>query len=218
VVAFAITATVVVLSIGHLFAVEEGIIEPIPAPGSVVSNFVPTPTPAPPPSEPRIFSGTGADVIALDDFVGTYVFVVRGNPDARHFSIWGYGAGRNLLVNTTMVYDGIVFNRDQDTSLLEITAHGDWSIEQRSLSEMRTIQTGTTVTGTGDEVLQVLSHGQTATIEGNAGGRHFSIWGHGNRRSLLVNTTNVYSGRVMLRNSYTILEISAVGDWSITFE
>jgi len=185
----------------------------------IISDTPATPTPTPPPpSEPRFFSGTGDDVLVLEPFVGTYVFIVSGNSYERHFAVHAHGAWPNLLVNTTAEYTGIVFNSEQDCATLEITATGDWTVEQRPLIEMRYIQTGMTISGTGDEILQVLSHGSTATIEGNEANRHFAVVGHGSRHNLMVNATSPYSGRVMLRGTYEILEISAVGDWTITFE
>ena len=122
------------------------------------------------------------------------------------------------MVNTSSQYEGITSTVNQDTNMLEISATGDWRIEQRSLNEARSISTGQTITGSGDEVLRIASHGQTAFIEGNSANRHFSIWARGNRNGLLVNTSNEYSGRMVLRNTYTILEVSAIGSWTITFE
>ena len=175
-------------------------------------------TPPPPPSNVRTFTGSGDDVLSLTPFPGEYVFVIRGNAAARHFAVWAQGARRTLLVNTTAVYEGTTRTTGQDTHTLEVTAVGDWTIEQRPLSDMRAIAQGQTVTGSGPSVLRITSHGATAFISGNSEGRHFAVWARGDRSSLLVNTTSEYSGRVALRGTYTILEITAVGNWSITFE
>jgi len=166
----------------------------------------------------RTFSGSGDDVITLTPFDGTYVFRISGNEADRHFSVWARGDRNSLLVNTSSPYTGITYNQHQNTQILEITAVGDWTIEQLPISSMRSISTGQTITGTGDEVLRIASQGESAVIEGNNAERHFSVWARGNRNNLLVNTSNEYSGRVLLRDTYTLLEISAVGDWSITFE
>jgi len=178
-------------------------------------NSMPESAPMP---ESRKFTGSGDNVITLEPFWGTYVFAISGNEASRHFSVHAHGERRSLLVNTTSPYEGITFTAHQGTTSLEISATGNWVIEQRPLEDMRTISTGETITGSGDEVLRILSHGQTATVTGNRVERHFSVHSHGERRNLLVNTTSEYSGRVMLRGTYTILEISAVGDWSIAFE
>ena len=179
----------------------------------------PAPTPAPVATPGTVvFTGTGDNVVPVAPFPETYVFVISGNTEGRHFSVWADGSRRNLLVNTTSPYEGITFTTNQDTNMLEITATGDWRIEQRPLADMRTISTGQTITGSGDEVLRIASHGRTAYVEGNSENRHFSVWARGGRDNLLVNTTSEYSGRVALRDTYTVLEISAVGDWSVTFE
>jgi len=169
-------------------------------------------------AEARIFTGSGDEVVTLAPFPEAYVFVISGNDSARHFAVRAHGERSTLLVNTTAPYQGITFAQGQDSTTLEVTAVGSWTITQQPLSAMRSISEGETITGSGDEILRILSHGQTATIEGNNVGRHFAVRSHGARRSLLVNTTNEYSGRVMLRGEYTMLEITAVGDWSITFE
>lgn len=197
-------------------------------PMAVAPQPTPIPTPAPDqvPSPPtahveavtRVFTGSGDEVIPLEPFSGQYVFFISGNSDARHFSVHAHGSRRTLLVNTTSPYEGITLNREWDTNTLEISATGEWRIEQRPLSDMRSVSKGETISGSGDEIVRVASHGSTATVTGNTAGRHFSVHAHGARRSLLVNTTSEYSGRVMLRNSYTMLEISATGAWTITLE
>lgn len=216
---------------------DEPVVPPAPSPSANEPATEPTEEPEPelevetepepevspePASDPvpeaRIFTGSGDDVILLEAFPGPYVFVVTGNDADRHFAVHAHGSRRSLLVNTTSPYSGITLTDNQDTEMLEVTAVGDWTIEQRSLSDMRTISEGETIIGSGDEVIKILSHGQTAEIEGNEAGRHFAVRSHGARRNLLVNTTSQYTGRVVLRGSYTILEVTAVGDWSITFE
>ena len=52
-------------------------------------------------------------------------------------------------------------------------------------------------------------------ISGNAGSRHFSIWGYGTVSNLLVNRSNPYEGTVLIDPGIAVLEIDAVGDWSI---
>jgi len=221
------TSTVYLVGGGQV-AVASGV--PVPVPPVAVPLPESTPQPQPPApvetpvaapgdaTEPRIFTGSGDDVITLTPFPEPHVFVISGNEGGRHFAVHAHGDRRSLLVNTTSAYSGITFVSNHDTETLEVSAVGSWTIEQRALSEMRSVSTGQTISGTGDEVLQIASHGQTATVTGNSEGRHFAVHAHGSRRSLLVNTTSEYDGRVMLRGNYTVLEISAVGDWSIALE
>ena len=56
-------------------------------------------------------------------------------------------------------------------------------------------------------------------IKGNSASRHFDIISYekdGSYGDLLVNTSDAYDGKVMLKGSIYILKISAVGEWSIT--
>ena len=58
----------------------------------------------------------------------------------------------------------------------------------------------------------------TAHIVGNADGRYFGVIGYGEHYDLLVNTTDPYDGRVIVGSQITIVEVSAEGNWEITFE
>jgi len=74
-----------------------------------------------------------------------------------------------------------------------------------------------TYTGNGDSVLLLLSDSpDTATITGNAASRHFAVIGYANRKNLLVNTTDAYSGTVILDKDTFMFEIKAVGEWTIS--
>jgi hypothetical protein len=193
--------------------------------GTESNQNVPTPESGSPndspPAESVIFSGTGDDVVSLGEFSDIYVFHITGNQEGRHFAVKGYDASGNateLFVNTTDSYSGITIDPAQKTKTLEISATGDWAIEQRSIYTMRTISEGESVSGSGDEILMVLSFGQTATIEGNSGNRHFAVKSYGaSRDDLLVNTTDAYSGNVLLKGDPIVLEVIAAGEWSITF-
>ncbi len=73
-----------------------------------------------------------------------------------------------------------------------------------------------TIEGTGDDVnvldgpLRDLAH-----IKGNEQKTNFVIWGHGSSSDLLVNTIDSYEGTVVLAEDTILLEITAVGTWSI---
>ena len=54
-----------------------------------------------------------------------------------------------------------------------------------------------------------------ANVTGNEASRHFSIWGYGSNPDLLVNTSDPYEGTVILEEDTVVLEINAVGPWSI---
>lgn len=76
---------------------------------------------------PGIIEGNGDDVIILREGTPDLAHI-KGNEQARHFSVKGYGSSSDLIVNTTDPYEGTVILAS-DTILLEISATGAWSIE-----------------------------------------------------------------------------------------
>lgn len=188
------------------------------------SNQVPTPEPTPEPTvyiqESIVYTGKGDSVIELDEFDGIYVFRITGNEASRHFAVWGYDENAEkteLLVNTSEPYSGTTMDTSLETKMLEITASGEWTVEVMSVSSMDIITAGDTYSGSGDSILLMRNYGQTATISGNEISQHFAVWSHGSISSeLMVNTSEPYEGTVMLKGDPLILQVTAVGDWSIT--
>jgi hypothetical protein len=191
---------------------------------SLPPSHSPSPSPSPSPfviPEPVLYEGYGDSVIAIEPPEGAYVFYIEGNAASRHFAVKGYdasGDATKLLVNTTDPYKGTTIELTLTTTTLEINADDSWSIELRSIYEMPIISKGETITGTGDTIILVKSYGTTATIDGNAASRHFAVKSYGAEQdNLMVNTTDPYSGTVMLKGAPVILEITCDDDWSITF-
>lgn len=178
-------------------------------------------TPPPAPAEPVVYTGAGDDVLSIELLDGGCAFHITGNQADRYFGVIGYdGSGNRIeaFVNTTDPYDGITYDPEQKTALLEIEAVGDWTIELLPLSLLETISAGETITGEGDCVIKVLESGTTATIAGNDEERYFGVRSYaGSKREGLVNTTDKYDGTVMLKGSPEILVITAEGAWSVTF-
>jgi hypothetical protein len=75
---------------------------------------------------PGEFEGTGDGVIFLTGGTPDLASIV-GNQSSRHFGVFGYNGGRDLLVNTTDPYEGSVM-LDADTVAIEVMAVGPWSI------------------------------------------------------------------------------------------
>lgn len=171
--------------------------------------------------EPVIYTGKGDDVIDVTPPDGVWVLHAIGNKEERHFAVKGYDSAGNpteLFVNTTDPYDGTTLDPSLSTATLEINATGEWTIEFLPAVTLQTISKGETVTGSGDTVLLVVSYGSSATITGNTDERHFAVKSYGNsRNNLMVNTTDPYEGKVMIKGEPIFLEINAVGEWSITF-
>ncbi|MDQ3549035.1 MAG: hypothetical protein M3439_09470 [Chloroflexota bacterium] len=110
------------------------------------------------------------------------------------------------------------FRSGEQTTRLQITASGEWYVEIRPLSTARLITAPGTIEGTGDDVFIVNGEPDTALITGNADARHFAVIAYGERSNLLVNTTDPYDGRVIVANDTVVVEVTAEGPWTITFE
>ena len=172
--------------------------------------------------EAIVYEGTGDSVLKIDHPEGVYVLYVKGNAESKHFAVKGYdskGDKTELFVNTTEPYEGVTFDPDQETVSLEISAKGNWYIEIRSVWSCDVItDKKTEYTGTGDSVVLIDAEATMATIKGNDAEKHFAMKSYGDRKNLMVNTTDAYSGTVMVKYSPYLLEVNAVGPWSITLE
>lgn len=173
------------------------------------------------PQDPIVLTGSGDNVLTLDPIPFQYYLHVVGNTESRHFHVKGFdaeGQATELFVNTSDPYEGDTYDKKQKTSLIEVNAVGDWTIELVPVSSLETIQAGESVTGVGDSMFQLEGSPTTATIEGNAEGRHFDVKGYiGDRSDLMVNTSDPYSGTVMVKPDTELISVDAVGDWSIQF-
>ena len=172
--------------------------------------------------DPVVYSGTGDDVVQITPPEGKYVFRITGNQEGRHFSVKAYDSMAeyiDLLVNTTSQYSGVTYDPTQSTAMLEVSATGDWTIEVVSIYTMDALISGNSISGEGDAVLQVFAPVLTADIQGNDASAHFSVKSYdmdGGYLDLLVNTTDPYSGTVMMGLDVSTLVISAGGPWTIT--
>ena len=180
--------------------------------------------PEPETFEPIHYSGSSDDVLEIDEPDGMYVFQISGNESGNHFAVKSYdenGEDLDLLVNTTDPYNGITLGSSNGAKILEISANGSWSIDLVPIYDMPLISTGETYSGSGDAVLQINNTALKADVSGNENERHFSVQSYNynwDYIDLLVNTTDVYSGTVMLKDSPNLLFINAEDSWSITLE
>ena len=82
--------------------------------------------------------------------------------------------------------------------------------------EQFTVEVPGIYNGVGDQV--VFLTGKTpdlAIVKGNASGRYFAVLAYGDRKNLLVNTTDPYQGTVIVPQKTMIVEVIAIGNWSI---
>jgi hypothetical protein len=190
----------------------------------------PTLTPKPPTKtlaptnepDPVILTGSGDSIVDFENPFGIAIVHITGNSSSRHFAVTSYGENGEtieLLVNTTDAYDGIRpldFMEGQHTTRFEVKANGEWTIEVLPISSARVIDIPGSIEGVGDEVI-VLSGSppDTATITGNDAGRHFAVISYGKISDLLVNTTDPYNGTVIMQTGTILIEIKAIGPWTI---
>lgn len=186
----------------------------------------PTPTPTPTPlPEPIVLTGTGDSLVDIEK--GEWVALVHiiGNSAGGHFAVKNYDANDqdiDLLVNTTDPYDGVRpldFLVGEHTYGFDVTATGDWTIEVIPLPLIEKVSASESIEGVGDFVFAIQGEPRRATITGNAGSSHFAVKAYSSSSiDLLVNTTDPYNGEVRLEPGVAIIEVIAVGDWSISFE
>lgn len=172
--------------------------------------------------EPIIYEGSGDDVIDIEKTEeGPIILYIEGNQGGGHFAVKGFASddkSTELFVNTTDSYSGTTLDPSGETILLEISSNGSWRIESQSARSMRMVESPGMIEGTGDEVVLVQGNTSKANITGNAAGSHFAVRGYNPSSNLLVNTTDVYEGTVRMDSDTFLLEITAVGDWSIDLE
>lgn len=182
--------------------------------------------PADPGADVQVYTGNGDYVLTLETVPDRYLLEVTGNAGSDYFGVAPYDLQGNRelsVVSTTEPYHGIVLP-PQMPVMLEISASGAWEIDVRPLESARTIRKGETVTGTGDEVILIdpsAGAPTTAAVTGNAGGNYFGVVPYDadiDRMISLINTTDPYSGTVLLKGSPALLRLEAVGDWSITLQ
>ena len=170
--------------------------------------------------DPIVYTGSGDDVIELEAPEDVWVMHITGNANSDHFAVKGYDDSDNytdLFVNTTDPYDGIVIDAGQTTTLLEINATGEWTIEVVSAFSLPVCTKGDAMSGAGDSVFLTTGLGRTADITGNAGSSHFAVKAlDSDGYQLLVNTTDPYEGTVKISNPLVFV-VTAEDDWTITF-
>lgn len=167
-------------------------------------------------------SGHGDAVIQVDEDDDFWFLQVEGNKKSRHFAVKGYDKNQNsteLFVNTTEPYSGITVDPYIDTYVLAVTAEDEWTVDLLSDLEISVAKKGETFSGNGDNVFLYFDESKTALVYGNKDENHFSVKSYGKTSDeLLVNTTEQYDGKVLLKGDPFMFVVNAEGSWGITLD
>jgi hypothetical protein len=122
------------------------------------------------------------------------------------------GSSNDLLVNTVGAYEGtVLFDLNEHSAALEVSATGPWSIVIRHISKADRWDPSTTLGGGTDMVVVVdpsITAFYAARIQ-HIGDGYFGVFGYGERNSLLVNEVGDYEGEVIIPSGTIVLEINA---------
>ena len=169
------------------------------------------------------FTGSGDDVVNITKAAGPALLYAQGGAPDTNFIVEAFRTGDTTgdpLINVIGPYQGVRpldFDGGQ-TMRLQVTATGSWTIEVRSLRSMRSVDAPGTISGSGDEVIRVTGAAVSAHIQGNAASSYFGVTSYGSTggyQDLLVNTTDPYSGTVVLFGP-GIIEVQAQGSWNLS--
>ena len=201
---------------------DKVISEPTDEPAEEVEEEVAEPEVVEVPAD-LVYQGTGDSILPIElvDGAGQVAVATITHAGARNFAIWSLDDGmaqQGLLVNTIGNYTGtVLFNNElseADTSSLEITADGAWTVTVRSLLSVREFDSAS-ATGAGDDVVVYLGDAGAATIS-HDGARNFAIWSYGDSSDLVVNEIGAYSGTTRWTAGPSVIVVSADGNWSIS--
>lgn len=164
------------------------------------------------------FSKTGSgDDIVTGLVVENYSYLkVTANSANRHFAIKAhYDNTYDLLINTTSAYNGgatLLYPEREYT--LEITGTGNWTVEAFKLGTSSTDK----FSAKGDYVSPIFVCSSDVYEIDAPGGGHFAVKGYHDAGGydLLVNTTDSYSGKVMLKQKGELCFFEVTGEREFT--
>ena len=176
-------------------------------------------------ADPAHYDGVGDDTISIEPpSDGPFLLEVSGNDEGQYFVVTGYDTEGNVTSNfiaTTDPFDGVTVDPSGDTAELEIMAPGAWSVDVRPLETAETLSVPGRISGSGPDVFRVEGTPTTARIQGNDDGKYFNIKGFssaGDWTALLVDSTDPYDGQVSVPEETSIIDVDAVGDWTVEIE
>jgi hypothetical protein len=196
-----------------------------PAPTST-PTATPTPTKEPEPPAPAVpankaYKGSGDSIVKVElpDGADQVAVATISHKGSSNFAVWALDSNmeqQDLMVNRIGNYQGtVLFNLNgNDTTSLEVTADGAWTITVRSVLSLRQFK-GAAATGTGDDVIIYQGEAGAAALTHN-GESNFAVWSYGDNTDLVVNQIGTYKGTVRWSAGPSVIAVSADGKWSIT--
>jgi hypothetical protein len=174
---------------------------------------------------PIVKTGSGNSIVNIEKLDGPALIHIKGNPSSSGLFSVTNDDGLFLAISDKG-YDGVKmldFFPDHTTKSFEIEAGGEWTIEiyplQGEFFENRNLDTPGQYQSNNDDVLFIEEGKNRIKVEGNSASTNFAVWTHGEsyllNQDLIVNVTEPYKGTIDLPDWVRILEVEAVGPWSI---
>ena len=179
-----------------------------------------TPTPAPTPPAPKVYDGSGDDVVTIQKPSDGSAIVLFECPDCTRNTVVKTDGAESLLVNTIGSYTGshlIDTRSGSNTTHIIVTAVGAWKLTVGGLDQATQQTAGQPISGIGDAVVHITGKTSKARIT-NTGESNFTIHiypENGNSANLAINTIGSYKGTVPLE-APAYVQVGSSGDWSIT--
>lgn len=170
---------------------------------------------------PKDYAGFGDDVLTIAKHATGPAILVINHTGGSNFAVKSLDSSlesTDLLVNEIGPYAGTVIldgNSRGETTALEITAGGAWTVTLKPLTGVKSYDGSTPITGHGDDVFYYKGSTKAATFSHN-GSSNIAVKNFGARSSLLVNEIGAYTGTVVWAAG--LYQINADGDWSATLK
>jgi hypothetical protein len=185
-----------------------------------VTSTTPPPTVAPP-ADPVMYSGSGDSILQIAKPAGLTgaVLVSLTHSGASNFAVWALDDDlqeTDLLANVIGAYDGtVLLDKDGgETSRLEITADGAWTVAVRDVRSATQLPAAG-LSGSGPDVVLWLGQSAGTATFSHQGESNFAVWFYGESTELLVNEFGAYEGTTRLPAGPAFLQIEADGAWQV---
>lgn len=201
------------------------------------ADATPAIAPVAPPAQPlppsastpaQRFAGAGKQATTTFTLRGGLTTIHLTHSGQRNFAVWlldSSGSRVDLLANEIGGFDGTkALGLRAGSYLMDVTADGAWAIE---IQQPPTVATGTPpFSGRGKQITPQFQQptGLVRIRMRHDGWRNFAIWlmdRNGQRIDLLVNEIGPFDGVKAIRiprSDVYIMDVTADGNWSITFE